>query len=102
MGILKKIVFMLIVIFSISSIAHAQGILGGNGQGQIDFVDLNERKIIIGDWVFNLALDLKVYSKHGNETDFALKQGRQVKYEINPHTAEQGVTTIVNVWLLED
>jgi hypothetical protein len=65
-------------------------------QGRIDYVDLNKRRLVIDDWSYRLALDLKVYEQGRRETDFALKEGRQVKFELNSRDS-----VITNIWLLE-
>ena len=101
---IKRIVVLLCVSISAQVCFAADDMLMENDsrQGHIDAVDLNVRQIVVDDWVYHLALDLKVHGDQGLETDFALRQGRQIRYELNPATLGQNVTTIVDVWLLQD
>ena len=72
-------------------------------KNQIDWIDLKTREIVIDDWVYKLALDLKVHGAKGQlETDFALKQGQSVKYEVDPSSMERDVQTIVDIWLVQE
>lgn len=71
-------------------------------QGQIEGVDLNSRQLVVNDWVYRLALDLKVHGNGGLETDFALREGRRVKFEVNSTTINHGSPVITDIWLVED
>lgn len=102
MDILRK--FLLVSLLSLW--AHPgfaiNGMLGDDLNGQVDSVDLENRTIIINDWVFRLSLDLKVHGAKGLETDFALKRGQSVRYELDPKSLGRNTRTIVDIWLLPD
>ncbi|MEH6357816.1 MAG: hypothetical protein V7745_02425 [Pseudomonadales bacterium] len=101
-GMLKKALFGLVLCALATVVVAEDGGFGDSGSGQIDYVNLKQRNIVIDDWQYNLALTLRVHGKKGLETDFALRQGKQVKFEVNPVTVEQDVSTIVDVWLLQE
>lgn len=97
----KACLFLLVSCFAMQAVAE-DDLFEQDDQGQIDYVDLKVRNIVIDDLQYRLALDLKVHGKRGLETDFALKQGSRVKYEVNPSTIGQGTTTITNIWILQE
>jgi len=97
MGAFRKIFF--ILLFSSWASISFGGLLDEEAKGNIDAVDLKTREIVINDWVYKLALDLKVHSSKGLETDFALKQGQAVTYGIDPTSIQRDVQTIVDIWL---
>lgn len=97
MGAFRRIFFILLF-SSWASISFGE-LLDEETKGQIDSVDLKTRAIVINDWVYKLALDLKVHSSKGLETDFALKQGQAVTYGIDPTSTQRDVQTIVDIWL---
>lgn len=99
---LKACLFLVVSCFALQATAEeGEELLGHSNQGQIDYVDLQVRDIVINDWQYKLALDLKVHGKQGLETDFALQQGRRIKFEVNPATLERGVSTITDIWILQ-
>jgi hypothetical protein len=91
-------IFFIFLLFSWASISFG-GMLDEESKGNIDAVDLNTRQIVINDWVYKLALDLKVHSSKGLETDFALKQGQAVTYGMDPASTQRNMQTITDIWL---
>ena len=69
-------------------------------RGTIDGIDLGKRTIIIDDWVYNLALNLKVHEGGKLATDFALRERVNVDFEIDPRTAEDRVQMITDIRIL--
>ena len=78
---------------------HADDIDDSDSKGVIDYVDLNNRTIVINDLVYNLALTLKVHEGGALSTDYALREKVAVSFEIDQDTRNQAVQTITDVWL---
>jgi hypothetical protein len=101
---LGRVIFCFAVLLCIQP-AMAEDDMQDNSEefsGRIDGVDLNARKLIVNDWVYRLALDLKVHGKAGLETDFALREGRFVKFEVSPETVNSNVPTIRDIWIADE
>lgn len=102
MDILKKLLLVSVISLWTSHGFAINGMLGDDMNGRVDWVDLKTRTIVINDWTFRLALDLKVHGAKGLETDFALKEGQSVRYELDPKSLERNTRTIVDIWLLPE
>lgn len=71
-------------------------------QGVVDYVSLSNREIVIGDMVYRLALDMVVAGDETSNTEFALQEGRLVKFELDPINNESGDKVIRSVELIDD
>lgn len=104
MAVFKRIWF-IVCVSLIASPVYAEVDLEGDADSapveRIQDVDLMQRKIVIDEWTYKLALDLKVHGSNGLETDFALKEGRQVRFEVSPVDAGQ-FSTITDIWLVQE
>lgn len=65
-------------------------------------MDLRNRRVVINDWAFKLAQNLKVSSKYGNESDFAVKEGEVVAFNIDPRTLSQEQQTVLKIEILPE
>jgi len=68
--------------------------------GTINFISLEERRMVVGDMSYRLPLNLKISGVHGAETDYALKPGVKIKYRLDNGRLPSGHASIVEIWIL--
>lgn len=70
--------------------------------GKIDVVNLEERRIVVGDLLYRLPVDLKIYGVRGaSETDYALKPGVEIRYQLEDENPRSGYPNISEIWILD-
>lgn len=68
----------------------------------LEDVSLSDRKVVIGDMVYQLSLNLIVVGDEVSNTEFALREGRKVKIELDPKSANNGIRSINYIELIDD
>lgn len=70
------------VLFSSLVLAETNSAENIKSEGYLSRVDLTRSEIVIGDTLYNLALNLKVFDRKGKAVGrYALKEGLQVSFE---------------------
>lgn len=68
----------------------------------LEDVSLSDRKVVIGDIVYQLSLNLMVVGDEVSNTEFALKEGRKVRIELDSQNANNEIRTINYIELVDD
>ena len=69
--------------------------------GVIDSVDLQSNSLVIDDWYYTMALDMKVYDRRGDKVNrYYFKQGQKVQFTVNNPDTE--TPQLKAVWVLPD
>lgn len=69
--------------------------------GTINFISLEERRIVIEDMSYRLPLNLKINGVRGAETDYALKPGVKIQYRLDNERLSSGYANIEEIWILK-
>lgn len=68
----------------------------------LDEIFLEDRTVVIDDTVYKLSLGLVISGDQVSNTEFALKKGRLVKFELDPNSLNQDVRTISRIEFVDE